>query len=319
MIGMKAQILTATLLTAFSGALSAADPQLLSLVMPDAKVLAGVNVEQAKGTQFGQFVLNQLQTHDAQMQQLVALTGFDPRRDVSELLVASDGVAGSKTGLALARGNFDIAKITAAATVAGAATEVYNGFTILEDPKNKEAGIVFLDATKVAAGDIAGVKGAIDRLKTPQPLPAAVTVKVNQWSLSQDAWGITTVPPDSLVPAGQATQNPMFNVGKSVQAAAGGVKFGALVVFSGEAQCDTAQNAKTLGDMIQLLINMAQMQANLDPTAAALIKSVTVTADGSLMKIQASLPQEVLQQLLQQAHNKPGTHGMGMGVQPRRR
>jgi hypothetical protein len=319
MIGMKAQILTATLLTAFSGALSAADPQLLNLVMPDAKVLAGVNVEQAKGTQLGQFILNQLQTHDAQMQQLVTLTGFDPRRDVSELLVASDGVAGSKTGLALARGNFDIAKITAAATLAGAATEVYNGFTILEDPKNKEAGIAFLDATKVAAGDIASVKGAIDRLKTPQPLPAAVTVKVNQWSLSQDAWGIATVPPDSLVPAGQGTQNPMFNVGKSVQAAAGGVKFGALVVFSGEAQCDTAENAKTLGDMIQLLINMAQMQANLDPTAAALIKSVTVTASGNLMKIQASLPEDVFQQLLQQAHKKAGTPGMGMGVQRRKR
>jgi hypothetical protein len=318
MIGMKAQILTATLLTAFSGALSAADPQLLNLVMPDAKVLAGVNVDQAKGTQFGQFILSQLQTHDAQMQQLVTLTGFDPRRDVSELLVASDGVAGSKTGLALARGNFDIAKITAAATVAGAATEVYNGFTILEDPKNKEAGIVFLDSTKVAAGDIASVKGAIDRLKTPQPLPAAVTVKVNQWSLSQDAWGITTVPPDSLVPAGQGTQNPVFNVGKSVQAAAGGVKFGALVVFSGEAQCDTAENAKTLGDMIQLLINMAQMQANLDPTAAALIKSVTVTASGNLMKIQASLPEDVFQQLLQ-AHKKAGTNGMGMGVQRRKR
>jgi hypothetical protein len=302
----------------FSGALSAADPQLLNLVIPDAKVLAGVNVEQAKGTQFGQYVLNQLQTHDAQMQQLVALTGFDPRRDVSELLLSSDGVAGSKTGLALARGTFDVAKITAAATVAGAATEVYNGFTILEDPKNKEAGIVFLDATKVAAGDVPSVKGAIDRLKTPQPLPAAVTVKVNQWSLSQDAWGITTVPPDSLVPAGQGTQNPMFNVGKSVQAAAGGVKFGALVVFSGEAQCDTAENAKTLGDMIQLLINMAQMQANLDPTAAALIKSVTVTASGNLMKIQASLPEDVFQQLLQ-AHKKPGTNGMGMGVQRRKR
>ena len=319
MIGMKAQILTATLLTAFSGALSAADPQLLSLVMPDAKVLAGVNVEQAKGTQFGQFVLNQLQTHDAQMQQLVAMTGFDPRRDVSELLVASDGAAGSKTGLALAKGNFDIAKITAAATVAGAATEVYNGFTILKDPKDQLAGIAFLDATRVAAGDIANVKGAIDRLKTqtPQALPVAVTLKVNQWSLL-DAWGITTVPPDSLVPAGQGTQNPMFNVGKSVQAAAGGVKFGALVVFSGEAQCDTAQNAKTLGDMIQLLINMAQMQANLDPTAAALIKSVTITTSDNVTKIQASLPEDVFQQLLQ-SHKKPGTNGMGMGVQRRKR
>ncbi len=53
------------------------------------------------------------------------------------------------------------------------------------------------------AGDIATVKGAIDRLKSPQPLPAAVTVKVNQWSNSQDAWGITTVPPASLAPPAQ--------------------------------------------------------------------------------------------------------------------
>src|ERR1017187_5854499 len=245
MVGMKAQLLTATLLTAFSGALSAADPQLLNLVMPDAKVLAGVNVEQAKGTQVGQYALNQLQTQDAQMQQLVAMTGFDPRRDVRELLVASDGTPGSKTGLALAKGTFDVAKITAAAALAGVATEVYSGFTILKDPKKQEAGIAFLDATTVAAGDIANVKGASDRLKTSQPLPAAVAVKVNQWSNSQDAWGITTVPPASLAPPAKAgaANNPMMNAGQNVQAAAGGVKFGALVVFSGEAQCDTAQNA----------------------------------------------------------------------------
>ena len=100
MIGMKAQILTATLFTAFSGALSAADPQLLNLVMPDAKVLAGVNVEQAKGTQFGQYVLNQLQTQDAHMQELVALiqntvapyanTGMAVRSFDSKLIVTAD-------------------------------------------------------------------------------------------------------------------------------------------------------------------------------------------------------------------------------------
>src|SRR5258708_38237966 len=127
MIGMKAQSLTATLLTAFSGALSAADPQLLNLVMPDAKVLAGVNVEQAKGTQFGQYVLNQLQSQDAEMQKLITLTGFDPRRDVREVLVASDGNVQNKIGLGLARRTFDVAKITAAATAHGAGTENYNG------------------------------------------------------------------------------------------------------------------------------------------------------------------------------------------------
>jgi len=313
MIGMKAQILTATLFTAFSGALSAADPQLLNLVMPDAKVLAGVNVEQAKGTQFGQYVLNQLQTQDAHMQELVALTGFDPRRDVRELLVASDGVPQGKTGLALARGNFDVARIIAAATMHGAVTEMYSGVTILQGPKKQEVGIAFLDATTVAAGDIASVKGAIDRRGMAQPLPAALIVKVNQWSLSQDAWGITTVPPASLAPPGAikagAPNNPMVNAGQNVQAAAGGVKFGANAVFSGEAECDTAQNATTLGDMVKLLINLAQMQAGQDPTAQALIKSVMVTPKGNLLTISASLPQDVFQQMLE-PHKKTGQRVM---------
>lgn len=298
---MKAQILTATLLTAFSGALSAADPQLLNLVMPDAKVLAGVNVEQAKGTQFGQYILNQIQTHDADMQKLATLTGFDPRRDVRELLVASDGTPGSKTGLAVARGNFDVAKITALGTLHGVVTELYNGVTILEDPKSQEHGIAFPDGSTVIAGDLASVKGAIDRLKTPQPLPAAVIVKLNQWSNSQDAWGVTTVPPSSLVPTPKAggNPNPMQGAFQNVQQAAGGVKFGAQVVFSGEATCDTAQNASTLSDVIKLLINIAQMQTGTDPTAAALVKSVTVTASGNVVNATASLPEDVFQQMLQ--------------------
>jgi len=281
--------------------------------MPDAKVLAGVNVDQAKGTQFGQYVLNQLQTQDAHMQELVALTGFDPRRDVGELLVASDGVPQGKTGLALARGNFDVAKIMAAATTHGAVTEVYNGVTILQGPKKPEAGIAFLNATTVAAGDIASVKGAIDRQSNKQSLPAAVLVKVNQWSNSQDAWGITTVPPASLAPPGAikagTPNNPMVNAGQNVQAAAGGVKFGANVVFSGEAECDTAQNATTLGDMVKLLINLAQMQAGQDPTAQALIKSVMVTPKGNLLTISASLPQDVFQQMLE-PHKKTGQRVM---------
>lgn len=317
MDGMKAQILTATLFTAFSGvgAMSAADPQLVNLVMPDAKVLAGVNVEQAKGTQFGQYVLNQMQTQDAELQKLVTLTGFDPRRDVRELLVASDGTPGSKTGLAVAKGNFNVSMITSAATTAGVITEVYGGYTILEEPKQREAGMAFLDATTVVAGDIASVKGAIDRSKTPQPLPAAVIVKLNQWSNSQDAWGITTVPPSSLAPAGKINaagnnaNNPMMAAGQNVQAAAGGVKFGALVVFTGEAQCDTAQNATTLGDVVKLLINMAQMQAGQNANAAALIKSVTVTASGNVVKIQATLPQDVFQTMLQAHKTAAIGHG----------
>lgn len=303
---MKAQLLSATLLTAFSGVLSAADPQLLNLVMPDAKILAGVNVEQARGTLFGQWVLNQIQSHDTEMQQLITLTGFDPRRDVREVLVASDGNPKGKTGLAMARGNFDVAKITAAANMAdkGVATEIYGGVTILEDPKATN-GIAFLDTTTVVAGDLASVKAAIDRRSNAQPLPAAILVKINQWSNSQDAWVVSAVAPSSLVPPAGAPQLPGIggagganNAFNSIQQAAGGVKFGALVEVKAQAQADTAQNATSMADALKMLANLGLMQANNDPALKAILTSFTATAAGNQLNVAVSLPEDQVQTLL---------------------
>jgi len=309
---MKAQLLiTATFLTALAGALPAADPTLLNLVDPGAKVLAGVNVQQAKGTLFGQYVLNQIESSNTEMQQLIALTGFDPTRDVSEFLVASTGAP--ETGLALALGSFDAAKITAAASLKGAVSEAYNGVTILEDPKQTH-GVAFLGSTTAVAGDVASVKGAIDRQKNAQPLTSSVLVKINELSASQDAWALTTVPPSSLAPPAAAPHNgqipPAF---QSVQSASGGVKFGANVVFTGQAQTDTAQNATTLGDMVKLLISLAQMNASQNPQAAQLAQQVQVTASGNVVTVSLSLPQDQFQQLV-----KIGQNGGAMKSSPRR-
>jgi hypothetical protein len=317
-MNMKAQLLTATLFTSFSGVLFAADQILLNLVMPDAKVIAGVNVQHAKGTPFGEYILNQLQTGNAHLQELITLTGFDPRRDVTELLVASDGTPQGHTGLALALGTFDVGKITGAATQHGAVTEVYGSgsVTIIEDPK-QEGGLAFLDLRTVAAGDIASVKGAIDRQRTARPLPAAILTKINQWSSTpQDAWGITTVPPTSLAPPNSTKggqNNPFAGAAQNVQQAAGSVTFsgnGGNVVFSGEADCDTAQNAQTLSDLVKLMINLAQMQAGTDPNAATLIKSVTVNTSGNAVTVTANLAEDKFIQLIQTAHKSanPASH-----------
>ena len=302
---MKAQLLTsATLFTALATALPAADPVLVKLVGPEAKVLAGVNVQQAKGTLFGQYVLTQIQTNNSDMQQLIALTGFDPTRDVTETLVASSGAP--ETGLALARGSFDAAKITAAASLKGAVNETYNGVNILEDPKQSH-GLAFLDASTAVAGDLASVKGAIDRQKGGQGLDSTVVVKINDLSSKYDAWVLCTVPPASLAPANASKGNgqvpPAF---QSVQSANGGVKFGANVVFTGQATADTAQNATTLGDMVKLLINLAQMNASKDPQAAQLAQQVQVNTSGNLLTVTLSLPEDQFQQLV-----KFGKNGMG--------
>jgi len=228
--------------------------------------VAGVNVEQAKGTQFGQYILTLAQMNGKDIQELSAMTGFDVTRDVREVLVASN--ASTKNGLALGRGSFDVARITAAAVDHKAATQVYKGITILSDPKG-EAGLAFLDSTTVAGGDMVNVKGAIDRLTSPAILPAAFVVKINTWSNSQDAWAVSNVPTSGVkIPAGVPNIPGIGNNAlQNIQSAAAGIKFGAMVVLKAEAQADTAQNAQAMGDVLKLLANLAQMQANVDPMA----------------------------------------------------
>src|SRR5579885_2903000 len=153
---MNARLLTtAAMASALCGVLPAraADSQLLYLMMPDAKVIAGVNVDQAKVSPFGQWVLGQMQLQDTQLKDLTAATGFDPTRDVHELLVATAGGANQHTGLAAARGNFDVDKINALALGKGnAIKETYKGVTIVEDAK-QTGGFAFLNPTIFIAGD----------------------------------------------------------------------------------------------------------------------------------------------------------------------
>jgi hypothetical protein len=299
---MNARILLAATLVATScGVLpaKAASQQLLGLVMPDAKVLAGVNVDQAKATPFGVYVLGQIAPQDQGLQQLTTLLNFDPRRDVSELLVASTAVAGH-TGLLVARGFFDPAKIAAAALLAGAKTETYNGINILEDPKQAN-GAAFLDSTLVVLGDVANVKAAIDRQKTPSVLPIALSSQVSQWSQTEDAWVVATVPPSLLKLSPGAPQVPGLT-GQSafttVQQIAGGVKFGSDVTLTAVAQTDTAENATNMANALQFLANMAQMQTAQNPQAAALLKSLTVTAQRNNVNIGLSLPADQFEQLV---------------------
>ncbi|MGB7723826.1 MAG: hypothetical protein WBL65_28255 [Bryobacteraceae bacterium] len=300
---MKAQILTtATLFAVFSGVLPAADLRLLNLVMPDATALADVNVDSAKASPFGQYVLTTLlQGQAQQLQQLVTLTGFDPRQDVDELLFASNSTAGNKTGLALALGTFDPVKIAAAAQLAGAGVETYSGVSIIEDPK-KQNGLAFLDSKLVVAGDMASVKAAIDRRGNGAPgISAALLVQVNQLSASEDAWALTTVPPSTLKPPAAAPPVGGINIQNAlqqIQSASGGVKFGSLVVVTAQAQTASAQDATQLGAVLQMLVSMAQLSASKNPQAAAVAQALAVTAQGSTVKITLSVPEDQIQQLV---------------------
>jgi hypothetical protein len=216
-----------------AGLAPAADQQLMGLLMPDAKVVGGINVEQAKNSPFGQFMLARMQSEGQGIEKLTALTGFDPRRDLREVLMATVGQAGQK-GLVVARGNFDGAKILDAARASGQTTENYKGVDILTGKdESLTHAMAFLDGSIAIAGDSESVKAAIDRRNNASSLDPALAAKVGQLSGLHDVWSVSMVPFAAL--AGQkfpdTKLNGMLNsdVLKSVQQTSGGIKFGAII------------------------------------------------------------------------------------------
>ena len=318
---MKLRIVSVFILASpWAGVLQGADSQLLSLVMPDAKILAGVNVSQAKTSLFGQFVISQVQAQDQHLQEVITKTGFDPRRDLDELLLASNGAQPNDSHLILARGTFDGNKIDVAATAAGATSEVYKGITIVENPKRGDA-FAILSLTVAVAGGVADVKGAIDRLTAPVTLDATLMVTVGQLSTNEDAWFVTLVPPPAINPPANAPNVPAVpsTVFQNVQQAQGGVQFAPQggVVLKAQLQADTSQNATALTNVLQFLLNLGQMQSQQNSQAAAALKSVVIATNGQNVTLSATVPEDQLEAVIQ-SHAQPKVE-RPQGPRPQRR
>jgi hypothetical protein len=308
---MKLQaVYLAIALTLFSGLLPAADQQLVNLLMPDAKVVAGVNVDQAKNSPFGQFMLSRIQAGEDGLGKLTGATGFDPRRDLREILMGTVGQPGQQ-GLVLARGTFDTTRILDAARGAGQTVENYKGVDILTGKEDATThALAFLDGSIAIAGDLDNVHGAIDRRSGNNPLDPALTAKIGLLSTSLDAWSVSTVPMAAL--ANQKLPNTNLNgllssdVLKAVTQTSGGIKFGAIIQFSAEAVARSSQDAIALADVVRFLGNMVQSNA---PTASAaavtsLIQSLDVKTDGSTVKLALAIPEDQIEKLMQTAHGK---------------
>jgi hypothetical protein len=307
---MKFRCLAVTLLSAVATVASAADPQLLKLVMPDAKVVSGINVDRVKAAPFGQFFLSQLPI-DSGFDQFVATTGFDPRRDVHEVLMASPGDPQRKSGLLLVRGVFDVARVLPLIQSAGKSTETYQGITILLDkPKNGVAhGTAFLDATVVVAGDLDSVRGAIDRRAAAIGITPDLANRINQASTTQDAWLVSIAPVSALAAVAPdrnvrgALQGDLL---KSIQQSSGGVRFGNVIEVTGELTATTAQDATSLADVLRFLVNMAQTSAPAGPLAqlAGLIKNLTVMTDSNAVKLSVGIPETDIETLIRLAQGQ---------------
>lgn len=288
-------------------AFASVDSTLLALVPQDATVIAGARVDEVKDSPFGQFVLANMQMEGEEFRKFVDETGFDPRRDLREIVMATlagaSGNEGDRT-IIIGKGVFNTVRILAAARRAGGEVTNYQGVEIVSHTGQRNSGAVaFLDSGLAVIGDSAMVKQAIDRRGKGASISATTQSKVIALSGQNQIWFYSAVSPASLFSGHMADPNMGAAVKgglmESVTQAEGGLKFDAKgVQVSGEATARSDKDAAALADVFRFL---AGIVATREGNGQNLLESLKVTSEGNVMKMSLALPETLLEQLF-------GTH-----------
>jgi hypothetical protein len=307
-------LLLALQVTAFA----AVDPGLLRLVMPDAKVIAGLQVRETKNSLFGQYVLAHMQVEDAGFKKFISSTGFDPRRDVTEILMASNWEQATPESrwLVAARGTFNLPQIREAAKANGGAIADYQGVGILTYSQattpEVESGIAFFDSSSAVMGDLASVKAAIQRKQSDAAPTGDLLGTVRDLSAKNDFWFVTTVPISEF--AG-AMPNPNLSGAMKgdllagIHEASGGIRFGETVTISGEAVTRSNKDAQALMDVFRFLASLIQLNSQNNKVAgqvSTLLDTMDLKASGNVMTMSLAIPEQQLEQLLNTLHQERG-------------
>jgi len=280
----------------------AADASLIGLVPPEAKVIGGIHIDRTVTSPFGQYVLSQVKDSDKDFQQFVTATGFDPRRDLREVIFASPAAGQHGPGLIIARGVFNGPQIlTAVQTKNGGTLSTYQGVSLLEHDGH---GIAIADGSLGIAGEANLVRAALDRRSATAGAQTALAAKAIQTSNKYDAWmvtsGVFVAPLPGRRTGSQSTSAIAGPNLEGILETSGGLTFGTLVDFKAEALTRSDQDAKALADVLKFLASMVQMGGDKNPetqTLQTILQSLNVQTSGSTVQMSFSIPEQDLEKL----------------------
>ena len=268
------------------------DNVLARMVPADTVALIGMRMEQLKSTPLFQKLV--AQGKFPPMDEFARESGFDPRRDVRDLLLASNG---SQTVL-LARGAFHFKAPDKAKKFN------YHGYVILSNagPEQAHAGFCVLDATLAAAGQLPALEAALDQYKSGKKNnAAALLTRARAIAESYQLWGVT------------AGRTNLFS--ENMPGASKGADFGRIfrslenTLFEAdlrtglkglaEGYCPSAQDAKSLGDAARGMVGMARLNTpENQPDLLRVWDGVKVEQADRKLTLTVDVGQDLVDQLL---------------------
>jgi hypothetical protein len=275
------------------------DPTLASLVPPDATMLAGLRMAAIRATPLYQKML--ARKHLDRLDEFARQTGFDPRRDVRELLVASNG----KDSIVAARGTFNVRAFE------GMTRSTYKGYALYTRDRG---GVALIDNSTAIAGTLEAVRAALDRRGAGNRSgPVELLARARQIPPDNQVWSVSNGFDNLLTGRIPETGNAA-NVGRILRSlenttAAADLRTGLNGYVNGV--CRTDADAKNLGDAARGLVGLGRLSVpEKQPELLRLWDGIKVDQQQRAIKITVAIPQDLIDKLIDLVGSDPRLHGL---------
>jgi hypothetical protein len=298
------KLLTGVLLmTPLAGA---ADPALLDFIMPDARVVVGMDIAHMRSSPLNTSVTNSVQSANPELKKLMEAAGFDPMRDLQEILFASPGIGKNPPALLVARGSFDVAKLRAFAESAGSRITDFGGVPILSDPEKDSGAFALLDNI-ILAGNLEQVRAAIGRRGHGMILNTEMATRISSLSRRYDAWLVSLAPlatmASNLPPDANVEGLTNTEALRQIEQFSLGVGMGSDLTFAAELVMANAKAAGSIADGIQMMLGMAQQSAKDEPALASALKNLNFGVDQNVVHLGVTVSVADVEKVVQTAMN----------------
>jgi len=268
------------------------DPGLAALVAPDTVMLAGIRFDRLRQSPFYQKLL--VAGPRGGIGRYLREAGLDPNGDLWEGLIASDG----KDAIIFLRGRFSAMGLEPKLERAGAQRMAYKNYMLIGD---EQLAVTFLNPSTAALSRGAVLRSLLDRRNEFTGLPRALEDRIRTIEPENQLWAVAIggMPPlpEEALEGGWGNLARLLERIRSITAAAA-VANG--VTLAARAECSSPEDAETLETASRGLLSLARLTLRDRPGLAALSDVVAVSRQESRLAIDASIPPEQLERLLEE-------------------
>lgn len=285
------------------GGRSSVDSTLAALMPPDATMLAGIRMQAVLSTALYKKVA--ATQAFPQLDDFARETGFDPRRDVRELLVGSNG----KDLIIAARGTFPERNFE------GLTKQTYKGYTLYV---RGQGGVALINGSTAVAGTLPAVEAALDRYKSgDRTRPDDLLARSRQIPADNQIWSVSNGF-DSLVTTRIPETGNLGNAGRLLRAlenttAAVDLRTGINGSLTGV--CRSEQDAKNLGDTARGMIGLGRLAVpEKEPELLRLWDGIKVDQQQRTVNITVAVPEDLAEKMVDLLGSRSGVRRLPVSL-----